>query len=611
MSAAYRRLVDALDARGFRGRANGRQADYQCPAHDDRNPSLSVTATDDRVLVKCHGGCETQDVLAALGLSLSDLYDEPRANGARREVEFYSYTDEQGAPLFEVVRFEPKDFRQRTPDGAWSIKGVRRVLYRLPAVLAAIERGEKIWVAEGETDVHALERAGVVATCNPAGAGKWRDEYAETLRGADVVVVQDCDKPGREHAAEVARSLEGVAASVGVVEAAVGKDAADHLAAGKTLAEFVEVRPRDELDGLLVDMREAMLHADDPVPYLIEPIAVRGLVTVLVGRHSSMKSWLMILGAAAAHGFDEHVAGYRITQCPALYIDAEMGSRLMARRFARAGLSDGAFHVADGFRLRLPQSKAKIADLIRRTGARLVVMDSLRRLAPGSRENDSDDMSPIMACLAELSRELDVAIVLIHHRSTKEGAAETRGSSAIEDQADIVLAFEHVKDDPDENRRRLRTVKFRPDEEPAPTWVRLGGGFRFAIEAAEPYGPEAGARPRDEHRNRVLAALSDEPRSGRSIAAELDMSEATTRRLLHDLESDEEVRQAGRGWVRHHPVPTGDQAADAPPENGSTMRDLGASPPVTHTVPDAPQNGDAAWTPHSPDEDAPDWWVRP
>ena len=73
---------------------------------------------------------------------------------------------------------------------------------------------------------------GVAATCNPMGAGKWRDKYAETLRGADVIIVQDKDDAGRKHATQVAASLDGIAKSVRIVEAAEGNDAADHLAAG-------------------------------------------------------------------------------------------------------------------------------------------------------------------------------------------------------------------------------------------------------------------------------------------------------------------------------------------------------------------------------------------
>jgi hypothetical protein len=129
---------------------------------------------------------------------------------------------------------------------------VRRVLYRLPAVLEAARAGGTVYVAEGEKDVHALERAGAVATCNPAGAGKWRPEYADALAGAHVVVVADADEPGRKHARQVAASLEGKATSVAVVAPGKGKDAADHLAAGRGLEDFEPLTDApSDLGGLL------------------------------------------------------------------------------------------------------------------------------------------------------------------------------------------------------------------------------------------------------------------------------------------------------------------------------------------------------------------------
>jgi 5S rRNA maturation endonuclease (ribonuclease M5) len=129
--------------------------------------------------------------------------------------------------------------------GVWSLDRTRRVLYRLPRLLEAVAAGETVYVCEGEKDVHILEDAGVVATCNPHGAGKWRDEYSKTLTGANVVVVQDRDKPGRQHARQVANSLTKTARTVTVVEAAEGKDAHDHLKAGFTINDFVPV-PLDE-----------------------------------------------------------------------------------------------------------------------------------------------------------------------------------------------------------------------------------------------------------------------------------------------------------------------------------------------------------------------------
>lgn len=229
---------------------NGHGYVARCPAHDDRNPSLSVTEGDDgQVLLKCHTGCKLEAILDALKLESRDLF---RADSkTRREIRAtYDYTDEEEELLFQVVRYHPKDFRQRRRNDAgeweWNLRKTRRVLYRLPKVLAAAAAGDVVYVVEGEKDVHALEAAGCVATCNPGGAGKWRTEYRECLVGARVVVVADKDEPGRKHAAQVAASLQGKAASVTVVEAKTGKDAADHLASSHRLDEFV---PADRRSG--------------------------------------------------------------------------------------------------------------------------------------------------------------------------------------------------------------------------------------------------------------------------------------------------------------------------------------------------------------------------
>jgi 5S rRNA maturation endonuclease (ribonuclease M5) len=246
--SAYERIVATLEAGG--GRRHG--ADWTCPAHDDGKPSLSVREGDGRALVHCQSGCDTTEVVAALGLKMADLFDEPLARP--REVASYRYVDERATPLFDVVRFEPKDFRQRRPNGSWGVKGVRRVLYRLPEVIAGIEGGEATYVVEGEKDVHALERVGVIATCNPGGAGKWRDEYSEALRGAEVVIVADRDTPGRAHARAVAESLDGRARSVRIVESTAGNDAADHLRAGHGVDELVVV---EATESSLSEMRRA------------------------------------------------------------------------------------------------------------------------------------------------------------------------------------------------------------------------------------------------------------------------------------------------------------------------------------------------------------------
>jgi 5S rRNA maturation endonuclease (ribonuclease M5) len=260
------RVTSALEQAGSKKRG---PASWTCPAHDDAKASLSVSAgRDDRALVRCHAGCQLDDILDALALARTDLFPE---KAKRAEiVATYDYTDEHGTLLYQVVRFSPKGFRQRRPDGhggwVWSLKGTRRVLFHLPQVLAAIAEGREVWVAEGEKDVLALEKAGVVATTCPMGAGKWRREYSETLAGARVMVVADADTAGHDHARHVARDLERHRATVAVVQPASGKDAADHLAAGLELAEFVPLGSQ-LADGPtvadLVKVLDSYQHLDD------------------------------------------------------------------------------------------------------------------------------------------------------------------------------------------------------------------------------------------------------------------------------------------------------------------------------------------------------------
>lgn len=239
-------------------RKNGSGWTARCPSHDDQRSSLSVSVGDDgRTLVHCHAGCPVEAVVSAAGLRMSDLA-APNGNGKHhgtskpRIVAENDYRDEQGTLLYQAVRFEPKDFRQRRPGPGggwvWNLDEVRRVLYQLPELIAA-DPGEWVLICEGEKDCDRLAAAGWVSTTNCGGAGKWRDEYSEHLRGRRVAILPDNDKPGRDHAAQVAASLQGVAAEIKVVQLpglSPKGDVSDWLDNGGTqeqLAELIQQAP--------------------------------------------------------------------------------------------------------------------------------------------------------------------------------------------------------------------------------------------------------------------------------------------------------------------------------------------------------------------------------
>lgn len=246
--ASDRRLADAQAIAKALGspKATGGGWSCKCPAHDDKHSSLSLTVKDGKLLWRCHAGCDqakVQDALARLG-----HIDQPRVALARparpiasgrsmaviaggkpapstqatagigRIAAIYDYVDATGELLFQVVRFDPKTFRQRRPRGAgweWGLGQTKPVIYRLPEVLGA----ETVYVCEGEKGTEAARKIGLVATNSPMGAGKWRPEMGEALAGKHVVILPDNDEPGRRHAADVAASArEHDAASIRILE---------------------------------------------------------------------------------------------------------------------------------------------------------------------------------------------------------------------------------------------------------------------------------------------------------------------------------------------------------------------------------------------------------
>ncbi len=231
--------------------ANGWEA--RCPAHDDGRASLSVSAGQDgRIMLHCHAGCKPEAVTTALGVKMADLFPSEKRNGKTPgKIEAtYDYTDKNGKLRFQVCRYQPKHFLQRRPDGkggwTWNMQGVERVPYKLTELVKAVAAGRPVFICEGEKDVDSVVKAGFAATCNPGGAGQWLDSFARFFKGAEVAIIADRDKPGRDHAQAVAKSLSGTAANIRVLElpdtnGKPVKDAADFFNAGGTAAGLDEL----------------------------------------------------------------------------------------------------------------------------------------------------------------------------------------------------------------------------------------------------------------------------------------------------------------------------------------------------------------------------------
>ena len=227
-----------------------------CPAHDDKQNSLGITADKDKIMVHCFAGCPTEAILQALGLTMSDLFitksERPKQ---KRIVKEYNYTDETRKVLFQVCRMEPKSFAQRhkgnNGEWHWGITGVRRVLYHLHDIIKA----PKVYLVEGEKDCDNLWDCGLVATTSPGGSNNWKDEYAQFLTNKKIILIPDSDDAGHAYARDIACSLMGKAELFCILLPTPAKDISDWLAAGNL---------PDELVGMEQDI-EALLEGKQPL----------------------------------------------------------------------------------------------------------------------------------------------------------------------------------------------------------------------------------------------------------------------------------------------------------------------------------------------------------
>lgn len=271
------RILGLLD--GVKPKAGHKGWMARCPAHDDRDPSLSVDENQaGDVLLHCLAGCAMDRILAELDLKPADLFMDqikPRERikftaAGSKIVAVYDFRDAAGELVFQEVRYEPKKFRQRRPDGQggfiWNLDGVVPVLYNLPALIENPNR--KVLIAEGPKDAGRAIDEGLLATTNPAGAGKWRDSYAEQLSGRDVTIIPDNDNPGRAHAETIARSLVAHSCRVKVVRL-------PNLPEKGDLSDWFDADPAHTKDELIRLIRESPSWSPDEAAPSQDSVALK------------------------------------------------------------------------------------------------------------------------------------------------------------------------------------------------------------------------------------------------------------------------------------------------------------------------------------------------
>jgi AAA domain len=683
----------------------GDRRDACCPSHDDRDPSLSIKFTHDRILVKCQAKgsrCTEQTICTALGIKVRDLFYNPRlSNGLGDQVGEFTYVDENGTRLFQSVKFRTADggktFRQRHLGSAgewvWNMNDTRRVVYHLDEVRAVAERRGRVLVLEGEKDVDNLRKLGLTGTTNPMGAGKWASDYTMQLAGVgEAVVIVDADDAGREHgrhvatsltaagirtkyvdlwpdrhdgsdftdwleanmngdpklalaklrdivetvpvfglqtgrkhARSVAASLQGVAASVSVVEPVEGKDASDQLEAGCSLNELVPVPPElVQASGSEPARRypfrpigEALRNTPDEPPWKVEGMIAPGLVTVLAGRPKVGKSTLMF-GALKALAIGEPFLGAEVTSAKALLLSEERELTLKEKWSAFA-LDDDDVHVlmryeADGDWTEVVEEAVRYCA---ENEIEILIVDAFDKW-PGLRADDENSTGAMLKALEPLfaAAGAGLAVVIVAHQRKGKGqhGEALRGSNAFAGAADVILELERATGEFGEQGGRVLYGTSRlmsTPEKLAISWDQTTGVYTAGdLDEIELMADK----------DRVAAALDDEERERNELADRLEGMRAERLGALLKVLLEEGVAfRSGKGkkgsayrWRRRRADDPDDEsvtagleqnavpATDSVPEagngiSGSTMRVQA----IPNSIP-APREQKREWNPESP-----------
>jgi putative DNA primase/helicase len=484
-------MTAAEVAAWLKGKKSGAGWQARCPAHDDQRASLSIgVGGDGRVLLKDHAGCSIEAILTAARLEASDLFPTTQASPEKHITATYDYVDEAGVLLYQVVRYVPKDFRQRRADGAWSMKGVRRVLFGLPN----LKNRKVVYIPEGEKDVLRLRSVGLVATTNAGGAGKWRDEYVEQLREAGVeaaIVIPDNDATGKAHAAAVGRSCRGAGLIVTVLDLpdlrAKG-DVSDWLDAGHT---------RDDLEALVerAGMGDAMAGATDftgptaatfrlplttpqEIAAMTEERAVSFAPYIMKGAITEIDAYAkrgktsFVLYEIGCIVFGVDCLGQPTVSTGVVYLTEERKPTLR-RALARTGLLNAP-------RLRIVSRWDLPADLswpatveaawaaCTETDSQVLVVDTLPQWARlrGDTENNAGDA---LAALEPLQRAAAGGLAVVITRHDRKGGGVVgesgRGSSAFAGAVDTIVSLRKPEGKSPPTQRLLEAIS-RFDEIP-------------------------------------------------------------------------------------------------------------------------------------------------
>jgi putative DNA primase/helicase len=538
------KLITELDRNKLKPKLSGSEWQARCPIHNgDDYDSFTFRIGDDNstLLGYCHTcGAKLPEIIEALGMTPEPI----RQDASEASEEVFVYEDENSVPLFEVVKIKlengKKDFYQRKPNnGERNLKGVRRVLYKLPELLA--NNDSTVFLCEGEKDVLKLLSLGLSATTCAGGAlqkaRQWKEEYTKTLEGKFVIILEDNDKAGRAHSKILTEVFEdsGIKSKLIRFESLPEHgDVSDWLNSGKSkddLLALLNKKPRlktlNAIDILNLNLPEQ--------PKILDPIIAVQNLGMITGWRGGGKSQIGFSLSASLVTNTKWIKWSPAAPCNVVYADGEMSLHECYTRWTRwltktKTLPIGEFCLVtnevqeeEGIkRLSSLAGQTELLEVIDATRAKnkyetVVIIDNLSCLLDGD-ENSTTDWDPMKNFLIQL-RASGLTVIMFHHFG--KGGIQ-RGTSKREDALNWSIILDGQEKSV-ECKFTMKWIKSRglPYRDVEPVKLELASdsiGFEWKI-----------VKDSEQLKEKILS-LKNQGKSGKEIASELGTSEATVSR---------------------------------------------------------------------------------
>ncbi len=464
---------------------------------------------DDIQLLRDLEGMTFPEAKAALGRPLDSNPVPLNPKSSKSEiVATYDYADADGIFQHQVCRFKPKTFKQRRPgkrtEWIWDLKGVALHLFQLPEVV----KSEYVFIVEGEKDCLSLKKIGLVATTNPMGAGKIAGQHEkfgilDPLQDKRVYIVPDNDKPGKDHAEQIAGilSFNNIPAEIKILNLDI-KPSGD-------ITDFIQERGADaklDLKKLVDNARiwkpeSPFIYAEDLLDMVFEnhiPVISRGVLPkgerlLIAGEAGVGKSMLRLeLAIHLVMGWDW--LGFKIPKAQkVLMLQFENSEPIEQKRLELMlkGLeilelpTNRMVWIKRGNRMDLTKvgDQIKLRDMVKLSECDVVMYDCLSNFHSAN-ENDNVKMRNVLDVTTDIDVFCNTSSVMIHHfgqpSENREDRYRIRGATSIVDWCGCGIAFT-VKKHEHKFLRKLEFIKVRDAAPIKPLIVERNGHFTLEV----------------------------------------------------------------------------------------------------------------------------------